>query len=92
LNDGNEVANEVGQLGVEPVGAGVEENTAADGVELSVEQIARLNDLTPASGERHDEGRWERFPRNQAVRGNHDLLGRSGTRSPIASSYGFELG
>jgi aryl-alcohol dehydrogenase-like predicted oxidoreductase len=33
----------------------VEENTAADGIELSVEQIARLNDLTPATGERHNE-------------------------------------
>jgi aryl-alcohol dehydrogenase-like predicted oxidoreductase len=33
----------------------VEENTAADRIELSVEQIARLNDLTPATGERHDE-------------------------------------
>jgi aryl-alcohol dehydrogenase-like predicted oxidoreductase len=33
----------------------VEENTAADGIELSVEQIARLNDLTPAAGERHEE-------------------------------------
>jgi aryl-alcohol dehydrogenase-like predicted oxidoreductase len=33
----------------------VEENTAADGIELSPEQIARLNDLTPATGERHDE-------------------------------------
>jgi aryl-alcohol dehydrogenase-like predicted oxidoreductase len=33
----------------------VEENTAADGVELNVEQIARLNDLTPAVGERHEE-------------------------------------
>ena len=33
----------------------VEENTAADGIELSVEQIARLNDLTAATGERHDE-------------------------------------
>jgi len=33
----------------------VEENTAADGIELTVEQIARLNDLTPATGERHDE-------------------------------------
>jgi len=33
----------------------VEENTAADGVELSAEQIQRLNDLTPATGERHDE-------------------------------------
>ena len=33
----------------------VEENTAADAVELNVEQIARLNDLTPPTGERHDE-------------------------------------
>jgi aryl-alcohol dehydrogenase-like predicted oxidoreductase len=33
----------------------VEENTAADGIELSAEQIARLNELTPATGERHDE-------------------------------------
>ena len=33
----------------------VEENTAADAVELSPEQIQRLNDLTPATGERHEE-------------------------------------
>jgi aryl-alcohol dehydrogenase-like predicted oxidoreductase len=33
----------------------VEENTAADGIELSPEQIERLNDLTPATGERHNE-------------------------------------
>jgi aryl-alcohol dehydrogenase-like predicted oxidoreductase len=33
----------------------VEENTAADAVELSAEQIKRLNDLTPAAGERHEE-------------------------------------
>ena len=33
----------------------VEENTAADSIELSTEQIQRLNDLTPATGERHDE-------------------------------------
>jgi aryl-alcohol dehydrogenase-like predicted oxidoreductase len=33
----------------------VEENTAADGVELSAEQIERLNNLAPATGERHDE-------------------------------------
>jgi hypothetical protein len=33
----------------------VEENTAADGIELSAEQIARLNELTPATGERHDQ-------------------------------------
>ena len=35
--------------------ARVEENTAADGIELSAEQIERLNTLTPAAGERHDE-------------------------------------
>jgi hypothetical protein len=34
----------------------VEENTAADGIELNAEQIERLNNLTPATGERHDEG------------------------------------
>jgi aryl-alcohol dehydrogenase-like predicted oxidoreductase len=33
----------------------VEENTGADGIELSAEHIQRLNDLTPATGERHDE-------------------------------------
>jgi aryl-alcohol dehydrogenase-like predicted oxidoreductase len=36
--------------------ARVEENTAADQVKLSAEQIKRLNQLTPAAGERHDEG------------------------------------
>ena len=33
----------------------VEENIASDRVELSAEQIERLNDLTPATGERHDK-------------------------------------
>ncbi|MFJ9026018.1 aldo/keto reductase [Streptomyces sp. NPDC102259] len=33
----------------------VEENTAADGVELTAAQLGRLNNLTPAAGERHDE-------------------------------------
>jgi aryl-alcohol dehydrogenase-like predicted oxidoreductase len=32
----------------------VEENTAADGVELNADQVARLNDLAPAAGERHE--------------------------------------
>ncbi len=36
--------------------ARVEENTAADGIELSARQIERLNHLAPAAGERHDEG------------------------------------
>jgi aryl-alcohol dehydrogenase-like predicted oxidoreductase len=35
--------------------ARVEENTAADALELSAEQIQRLDDLAPAIGERHDE-------------------------------------
>src|SRR5206468_12610826 len=33
----------------------VEENTAADRLELSPEQVERLNNLTPAAGERHAE-------------------------------------
>jgi len=36
--------------------ARVEENTAADSLVLSAEQLARLSNLTPAAGERHDEG------------------------------------
>jgi len=35
--------------------ARVEENTAADGIELSTDQLERLNNLTPAAGDRHDE-------------------------------------
>ena len=35
--------------------ARVAENTAADGVELSTSQIERLNHLTPATGERHED-------------------------------------
>jgi aryl-alcohol dehydrogenase-like predicted oxidoreductase len=35
--------------------ARVEENTAADAVRLSASQIERLNNLSPASGERHNE-------------------------------------
>ncbi len=32
----------------------VEENTASDGIELTDEQMDRLNSLTPAAGDRHD--------------------------------------
>ncbi|MFJ1611030.1 aldo/keto reductase [Streptomyces sp. NPDC088253] len=35
--------------------ARVEENSAADAIELSAAQLDRLNNLTPAAGERHDE-------------------------------------
>jgi aryl-alcohol dehydrogenase-like predicted oxidoreductase len=41
----------------------VEENTAADGIELTAEQIGRLNELTPATGERHDETNMARIER-----------------------------
>ena len=34
--------------------ARVEENTAADGVELTPDQMRRLDDLGPAAGDRHD--------------------------------------
>jgi aryl-alcohol dehydrogenase-like predicted oxidoreductase len=33
----------------------VEENAAADAIDLSAEQLRRLDDLTPAAGERHNE-------------------------------------
>ena len=36
--------------------ARVEENTAADGIELSDDQLERLGNLTPASGERQAPG------------------------------------
>src|SRR5213079_1372545 len=51
LAQGNDIAPIPGTKRV----ARVEENTAADGIELSAEQIQRLNNLTPASGERHNE-------------------------------------
>jgi hypothetical protein len=38
--------------------ARVEENTATDKLELSAHQIERLNNPTPAAGERHKEETW----------------------------------
>ena len=51
LAQGNDIAPIPGTKRV----ARVEENTAADGIELTSEQIQRLNNLTPATGERHEE-------------------------------------
>ncbi len=51
LAQGNDIAPIPGTRRV----ARVEENTAADGIELSPGQLERLNNLTPAAGERHDE-------------------------------------
>jgi len=33
----------------------VEENTAADGIQLTAAQLERLNNLEPAAGARHDD-------------------------------------
>jgi aryl-alcohol dehydrogenase-like predicted oxidoreductase len=43
--------------------ARVEENTAADQLELNAEQIERLNNLTPAAGERHEEAQMATIDR-----------------------------
>jgi aryl-alcohol dehydrogenase-like predicted oxidoreductase len=51
LAQGNDIAPIPGTRRV----ARVEENTAADGIQLSGDQLDRLSNLTPASGERHDE-------------------------------------
>jgi len=51
LAQGNDIAPIPGTKRV----ARVEENTAADHIELSPRQIAQLNTLTPAAGERHNE-------------------------------------
>ena len=52
LAQGNDIAPIPGTKRV----ARVEVNTAADRIKLSAGQIERLNNLTPAAGERHDEG------------------------------------
>jgi len=51
LAQGDDIAPIPGTKRVERV----EENTAADAIELSVEHLERLNNLTPAAGERHSE-------------------------------------
>ncbi len=51
LAQGNDIAPIPGTRRV----SRVEENTVADDIELSSDQIERLNDLSPAAGERHDE-------------------------------------
>jgi aryl-alcohol dehydrogenase-like predicted oxidoreductase len=41
----------------------VEENAAADGIQLSPEQIDRLNNLTPAAGDHHNEQQMQMIER-----------------------------
>jgi aryl-alcohol dehydrogenase-like predicted oxidoreductase len=43
--------------------ARVEENIAADGIELSAEQIDKLNNLTPAAGDHHNEAQMRMIDR-----------------------------
>lgn len=51
LAQGNDIAPIPGTRRV----SRVEENIAADGIDLSAAQLERLNNITPASGERHNE-------------------------------------
>jgi aryl-alcohol dehydrogenase-like predicted oxidoreductase len=63
--------------------ARVEENTAADRIELSGEQIERLNNLTPAVGARHDEGQpWCRGSRRGIRLHGGESLADQGAREP----------
>ena len=60
--------------------ARVEENIAVERLELSGEQIERLNNLTPAAGERHEEAvmrlldRWSRQPCGRGTSGDESQV------------------
>ena len=41
----------------------VEENTAADGIQLTTEQIDELDQLTPAAGDHHNEAQMQMIER-----------------------------
>jgi aryl-alcohol dehydrogenase-like predicted oxidoreductase len=41
----------------------VEENVAADAIELSAEQLHKLNSLTPAAGDSHNEAQMQMIDR-----------------------------
>jgi aryl-alcohol dehydrogenase-like predicted oxidoreductase len=41
----------------------VEENTTADSIELTADQLQRLDNLTPAAGDRHDEANMQSIDR-----------------------------
>jgi aryl-alcohol dehydrogenase-like predicted oxidoreductase len=59
LAQGNDIAPIPGTKRV----SRVEENAAADGVELNAAQIATLNNLTPAAGEHHTEEQMQTYER-----------------------------
>jgi aryl-alcohol dehydrogenase-like predicted oxidoreductase len=66
LAQGNDIAPIPGTKRV----ARVEENTGADRIELSAQQVERLNNLTPAAGERHDEGNMAVIDRGSTSNGS----------------------
>jgi aryl-alcohol dehydrogenase-like predicted oxidoreductase len=55
LTRGDDIAPIPGTRRVARVEENVEENIAADGIELTPAQLDRLDSLTPASGARHDD-------------------------------------
>jgi aryl-alcohol dehydrogenase-like predicted oxidoreductase len=59
LAKGNDIAPIPGTKRV----ARVEENCAADGVELTSEQIAKLDNLTPPAGDHHNEAQMQMIDR-----------------------------
>jgi aryl-alcohol dehydrogenase-like predicted oxidoreductase len=59
LAKGNDIAPIPGTKRVERV----EENVAADAVELNAEQMAKLDNLTPAAGEHHNEAQMQMIDR-----------------------------
>jgi aryl-alcohol dehydrogenase-like predicted oxidoreductase len=59
LAQGNDIASIPGTKRV----SRVEENTAADGVELTAEQIDKLNNLTPPAGDHHNEQQMQMIDR-----------------------------
>ncbi|HMI82842.1 MAG TPA: aldo/keto reductase [Polyangiaceae bacterium] len=67
LAQGNDIAPIPGTKRI----ARVEENVLADRIELNAKQIARLNNLTPAAGERHAE--TDAFARKVAAHGGRLL-------------------
>jgi aryl-alcohol dehydrogenase-like predicted oxidoreductase len=59
LAKGNDIAPIPGTKRV----ARVEENCAADGVEPTSEQIAKLDNLTPPAGDHHNEAQMQMIDR-----------------------------
>ena len=71
----------------------LEENIAADGIRLTPGQIARLNNLTPASGERHDRADMAAIDHSSGCGGRAQPVWLAprvsrGLETPLATSRG----